>query len=121
MKRVILLFAMLAIGVLQVQACKIELSIQGNKKNCKAGDELVINAKITLTHRRCNVSAKDTKFKYDGIQITGATDWKEIQPGVFERQVKAKVLNDNKKKIFLSATRTCDKEGGYEILTLDKE
>lgn len=117
--RKILLFIGLVVAI-ATQACEFDFTTKGNLKNCKAGDEIVINVKLTLTHRTCKVAAKETKFKYDGIQVLGATEWTQESPTVFTRQIKAKVLADSKKKISLSATRTCDKEGGYGVFTLDK-
>lgn len=120
MKKFAVLFVMLLSALCYADACHFELSSVGDKKSCKAGDEIIINVKLALTHRNCRVAAQDTKFKYDGIQVLGATEWKQETPGVFVRQVKAKVLNDSKKKIMLTATRTCDKDGGYGVFTLDK-
>lgn len=118
MRKIILLLALTIATV--AQACEFEFGTKGDLKNCKAGDEIVINVRLSLTHRSCKVAAKDTKFKFEGIQIVGATDWVTESPSVFTRQIKAKVLADNKKKITLSATRTCDKDGGYGVFTLDK-
>jgi len=106
---------------LAVLACDFQFSVADGKKSCKAGDEIVLNVKLTLTHRTCVVAAKDTKFKLDGISIVSATDWKEVGPGVYTRQLKMKVNADKKPKIMLSATRTCDKEGGCGIFTLPKQ
>ncbi len=121
MKKLGILLCMMLVGAFYAQACHFEFTTPGGeKKSCKPGEELVINIKLTLTHRNCKVAAQETKFKFDGIQVTGATDWKQESPGIYTRQVKAKVLNDGKKKIMLSATRTCDKDGGYGVFTLDK-
>lgn len=121
MKKLAVLLSFLLTGVFYASACHFEFSTQGGeKKSCKPGEELVINVKLTLTHRNCKVAADQTKFKFDGINITGATDWKQESPGVYTRQVKAKVLEDGKKKIMLSATRTCEKDGGYGVFSLTK-
>lgn len=120
MKKLGFLICLLIVGISHVQACHFEFSTQNNEKTCKAGEELIINVKLVLTHRNCKVAAQDTQFKYGGIQVIGATEWKQESPGVFTRQIKAKVLNDNKNKIMLSATRTCDKDGGYGVFTLNK-
>jgi len=121
MKKCVVIFCLILSGVFYANACRFELTTQGGeKKSCKAGEELVINVKLTLTHRNCNHSPQETKFKFDGLQILGTTDWKEEATGVYVRQVKAKVLDDGKKKIMLSAQRTCDKDGGYAVFTLNK-
>ena len=120
MKKIVVLLMLFALVITQAMACHIEITSQSDTKKCKPGDELILAIKLTLTHRNCKVSVQDTKFKYDGIQILGATEWKQESQGVYERQVKVKVLNDNKKKIILSATRSCDKDGGYWVFTLDQ-
>lgn len=121
MKKLILISLLLLSGLITASACDFEFSTEGNKKSCKAGDEMVINVKLSLTHRVCKVAAKDTKFKIEGIKVLGATDWKEESTGVFTRQLKVKVLDDNSKKITVTTTRTCDKEGGYGVFTLPKQ
>jgi hypothetical protein len=120
MKKIGLIFALFIGIVVTGQACDFEFTTKDNLKNCKPGDEIVINVKLTLIHRNCVIAAKDTKFKYDGLQVLSATEWKQESPGVFSRQIKVKILDDKKDKIKLTATRTCDKEGGYGVFTLDK-
>jgi len=120
MKKLGILICFLVVGLSNAMACHFEFSTPENRKICKAGEELIVNVKLTLIHRNCKVAAQSTQFKYSGIQVLGATDWKQESPGIFTRQIKTKVLNDNKKKIMLSASRTCDKDGGYGVFTLDK-
>jgi hypothetical protein len=120
MKKLVL-FVVLLMASLSIFACDFEFSMPDAKKSCKAGDELVLNVKLILNHRNCPIAIKDTKFKMDGVSMVAATDWKEVSPGVFTRQLKMKVNADNKQKISLSATRTCEKEGGYGIFTLPKQ
>lgn len=121
MRKRMVLLALFVFVAFQSFACHINFQAQGNPKSCKANETLIITVKLTLTHRTCKVAAQETKFKYDGVQIVGATPWKEESAGVFVRQIKAKVLNDKKGKILLSASRTCDKEGGYGTFTLPKD
>lgn len=121
MKKVFLSVVLTIFFVASSFACDFEFSTKNDLKSVKAGDEIVINVVLKLTHRSCKVAAQDTKFKYDGIQILGATDWKQDGAMTFTRQIKAKVLNDGKKNIMLTATRTCDKEGGHGIFTLSKQ
>jgi len=101
-------------------ACDFKFSTEGDKKSCKTGEIFVIDVKLTLTHRTCIVTPEQTKFKPEGIEVVAATKWKETSPGIWTRQIKVKVLDNKLKKISLSATRTCDKEGGYGIYSLDK-
>jgi hypothetical protein len=121
MKKLIVLSLLLFAGIVSISACDFEFTTEGNKKACKAGEEFVVNVKLKLTHRTCKVAAKDTKFKMDGVKVLGATDWKDLGPDVFSRQLKVQVLDDKSKKINISATRTCDKEGGFGVFSLPKQ
>ncbi len=121
MKKFFLMLSLAFLYVASASACDFEFSTKDNKKSVKAGDEVIINVVLNLTHRTCKVAAKDTKFKFDGIQIISATEWKQESPLVYTRQIKVKVLVDNKKNIMLSATRTCDKEGGHGVFNLPKQ
>lgn len=121
MKKGILSIVLALFFVSGIFACDFEFTTKDNLKSVKAGDEVVINVKLSLTHRSCKVAAKDTKFKFDGIEIVGATDWKQESAMVFTRQIKAKVSKDNKPQIMLTATRTCDKDGGHGVFTLQKK
>jgi len=111
---------MMLISTVSVFACHFDFTTEGAKKACKADDEFVINVKLTLTHRNCAVAAAQTKFKTDGINVVSATPWKEVTPGIWTRQVKVKVQQGNKNKVTLTATRTCDRDGGYGVFSLDK-
>jgi hypothetical protein len=104
---------------LSALACHFEFSTEGNKKTTKPGEEFVLNIKLVLTHRTCTVAPAQTKFKTEGFDVVSATTWKEATPGIWTRQVKMKVKADAKKKITLTATRTCDKEGGLGVFSLD--
>lgn len=120
MKKITLFIILLIVSTIQALACHFEFTPEGNKKTCKAGEEFVINVKLTLTHRNCAVAAAQTKFKTDGIDVVGATPWKEVNPGIWTRQVKVKVQKNDKNKVTLTATRTCDRDGGYGVFSLDK-
>lgn len=122
MKKMFHSFLLIAIAATASQACDFKFSILGNKKDSyQAGDTLTIHVEYVLTHRVCKVLPKDTKFKFDGIKITGATEWTEVSAGTISRDVKAKVIDDKKDKITLTATRTCDKEGGHGVFTVSKK
>jgi hypothetical protein len=101
-------------GIASLMACEIEFSVVGKKKEkYSVGDEIVVNVKITLIHRACPIAMKDTKFDTKGLEMLGATDWKETSTNVWERKVKMKVVSNKSGKLVLTATRTCDKEGGF--------
>ncbi|PKP18428.1 MAG: hypothetical protein CVU05_13510 [Bacteroidetes bacterium HGW-Bacteroidetes-21] len=120
MKKLLIISLLLLSSTFSILACNIEFEVQGtSKETYKSGDEIVVKVKITLTHRVCNVAMKDTKFDTKGLDILGATDWKEVTPGVWERKVKLKAKTTSNGKLIFSVTRTCEKEGGSGSLTLN--
>jgi hypothetical protein len=107
-------------GMSSLFACEIEFAIQGKKKDkYKVGDEIVVKVKLTFTHRACPIAVKDTKFDTKGLKVAGATDWEETSPNVWERKLKLKVLSNKAGKLTLTATRTCDKEGGFGTISFE--
>ncbi|MDX8340640.1 hypothetical protein SLH46_15690 [Draconibacterium sp. IB214405] len=107
--------------VQQLNACEIEISIEGDKKETyAAGEEIIIKVDVVFTHRVCPEGIENTKFKYDGLKVLGATKWKEYETGKFERKLKIKVLEGEQKEIILEAIRSCDKEGGYGKISLTR-
>lgn len=121
-KKAILIFviSLFAINIQSLIACEIEFEVDGVKKEqYVVGDEFVIKVKITFTHRVCTSGIKQTKFEGSGLKIVTATDWTETSPGVWERKLKVKVEEPKKGKVTLSATRTCDKEGGFGSIILN--
>jgi type 1 fimbria pilin len=119
-KSFLTLFLLLAIGVLSASACNIKFTLQGNQKNCHAGDTVTVNVELTLIHRSCSVAADQTKFKVDGAKVVSASKWKQTSATTYTRTVKMVVAKDNKKNVVLTATRTCDKEGGHGTFSLPK-
>ncbi len=108
----ILLFVLISASVLS--ACEIYFSVIGEEKETyEAGDEIVVLMEVKFTHRVCPEGIENTDFATDGIDILAATKWKEPSPNVWKRKLKLKVEGNEKGKIMLSATRTCDKEGGF--------
>lgn len=109
----------LILGNNTLQACEIELEvIKGKKEVYEKGDEVILNVKVMRTHRICSESIDKTKFDSDGIKILGATSWKETSPGIWERKLKTRVEGNKKGELTLSATRTCNKKGGFGSITL---
>jgi hypothetical protein len=119
MKKVILSCFIMLFAAFTAFSCEIEFEIQGTKKaTYKAGDEIIVKVRVTLTHRTCVVALNNTKFDTKGLEILGGTDWKEVTPGVWERKLKMKAAKTQNGKLILQVTRTCDKEGGSGTLTL---
>ncbi len=113
MKRLGITMVILMLAVLQTMACEFKFNVEGTSKDVYAiGDELVVKVTLVLTHRNCDVTLEDTKYDYRGFQVAGATQWKEVSNGVYERKFKLKVTAAEKGKASFSAIRTCRKEGG---------
>lgn len=122
MKRLIVLLSLIGLVAFQATACDIKLNVQEKSKKAvyKTGDEVVIEVQVKLLHRNCSYEIQQTKFTYENLKIVGATDWKEVQPGLYTRQIKAKITNDKAGDAKISANRKCNKEGGYAVCTLKK-
>jgi hypothetical protein len=105
---------------ISANACDFNFSVDGNKKNCRPGEVIVLNVELTLIHRTCNVAPMQTKFKIDGVKVQSASNWKPVGGTKFERTIKLLVLNDGKKKVSVTAFRTCDKEGGTGTFSMPK-
>lgn len=118
---VLFLVTVLFVGQ-QAQACEIKCTVLGDvkKENFNVGDEIVVKVSVILIHRGCHQGIENTKFKYDGVKVLGATKWKEVSTGKFERKLKLLVLEGNQKELILETIRQCDKEGGYAKLSLTK-
>ncbi|MCY1719707.1 hypothetical protein OU798_05100 [Prolixibacteraceae bacterium Z1-6] len=117
-----LFFVSVLLAGQKTEACEIEFKILGdeNKESFKAGDEIIVQIDVVFTHRVCPEGIENTKFKYEGMAVLGATKWKETANGKFERKLKLKVLEGDEKEMILEAIRKCDKEGGYAKLSIKR-
>jgi len=118
MKRNILTFLFALISIASTWACEISLSTNDKKLTYKVGDEVLINVQVKQIHHHCELGIKDTKFSYAGLKIVSATEWKEVSPGVYTRQVKALVVDTANHESKFTVKRTCDREGGLNAITL---
>lgn len=97
-----------------LSACEINFKLMGEEKTIyEVDDEIIVLLEVKLTHRVCPEGIESTDYKTDGVDIVAATKWKETSPNVWKRKLKLKVEGNKKGKLMLSATRTCDKEGGF--------
>lgn len=95
-----------------VFACEPTVTIEGKEKSkYKKGDELVIKVNIVNNHRNCTVDIKNTKFEQEGIKILSGTDWKEVEPGVWERKLKIKITAEKGQTSKIFIVRPCSKGG----------
>ncbi len=102
-----------------VLACDIDITVVGDEKESyEIGDEIILHVKVSYTHRVCSEGIKKTAFDGKGLKVLSGTDWKETSPGVWERKLKVTVQKAKKGKLLLSATRTCEKDGGFGTITL---
>ncbi|PKP19589.1 MAG: hypothetical protein CVU05_11035 [Bacteroidetes bacterium HGW-Bacteroidetes-21] len=109
---VILLF--LSLVYTGIFACEISFEVEkGKKEKYIQGDELVVLVKVSFTHRVCNLAIQNTKFDTKGLEILGGTDWKEESQFVWTRKLKLKVTGTSDGKLNLTATRSCDRVGGF--------
>jgi hypothetical protein len=107
------------VSVSDASACEIFVKIKkGQKASYQAGDELIFEVTVFLTHHDCPEGIKATKFDGEGLKLLGATKWKEIELGTYVRLIKAKVTSAKDGSGALHARRKCDKEGGYGVITL---
>lgn len=120
-KRIAIVLVIFTIVTAAASACDFKFNVGNNIKSCRSGEVIELTIELSLTHRVCNVAAAQTKFKLDGVKAVGATPWKQLSPTKYVRTVKLQVLQDNKNRISLTATRTCDKEGGIGTFVLPKQ
>lgn len=114
----VLLFA--AFPAQQAKACEIEFEIlKGKKEKYEAGDIIVLEVTVILTHRVCPIGLKQTKFKMNGLKVIGATGWKQVSAMKHVRKLKVKIVSNKEGKLIFNAIRTCDKDGGFGSLKLE--
>jgi len=121
MKKIVYLLVVLLCTAISASACQFSISTEKDKKYCKVGEVFDINVKLTLVHRNCSLAPSETKFVTEGLVVKKASDWKETSPGIWTRKIKVKVLKNDKKSVKLTATRSCDRDGGYGTFTLVKK
>jgi len=99
------------------KACDIQFEIvDGEKTTYAVGDVVVVKVTITFIHRVCSSGIKSTEFDATGMDIVAATDWTESTTNIWTRKIKLKVTEAG--KLELSASRSCDKEGGFGSILL---
>lgn len=100
-------------------ACEIAVKVKSDRKpSYQTGDVVVFEVTVFLTHHDCPEGIKATKFNGEGLELLGATKWKEISTGTYVRLVKAKVTAAKDGAGALHARRKCDEEGGYGVAKL---
>ena len=108
---------LLAFAVIEANACDMKFEVlKGKKAVYQKGDVIIVKLVVVLTHRNCPVALKETKFEMKGIKVVGATKWKMKDANTWVRKLKLKITDTSKDKVYISSTRTCDKEGGYSII-----
>lgn len=116
---------LLFMSLVSSNACEINLAIKdGEKASYSTGDELIIEVEVVFTHRMCPVALKETKFKYEGVKIMGATEWKKVSEMKYIRKLKVQLTDlkkGNKGKSQIFAIRSCEKDGGYGNIEISRQ
>lgn len=121
MKKLFLVLLFITAFVFVSSACDIKMNIAGEKKEIyTVGEEFVINITVVYVHRVCEIELSDTRFTCEGLKIIETTEWKEVQPGTYTKEIKVKVLQDGKPNASLKLVRNCNNEGGFGVLKIKK-
>lgn len=101
------------------KACDIDFEVLKGKKDLyKPGDTIVVKVKVSLIHRTCPVSIRQTKFKINGFKVIGATKWKQKPKMIWERKLQIRIISNEDGKLMINAVRTCDKDGGFGSMSV---
>ena len=73
---------------------------------------------VVLKHRNCDTDIKETAIQVAGCQVIAASSWVNTSGKTWERKIKIKIAEDKSRKAIVSATRTCDRDGGEGSITL---
>ncbi|MFA5850369.1 MAG: hypothetical protein WC833_10865 [Bacteroidales bacterium] len=121
MKKLFLILLFVTEFMIVGKACDIKLVIAGEKKETyKAEDVIVINVTVTYIHRICELELSDTRITCAGMKIVEATEWKEIQPGTYSKDLKVTLLQDGNPDASLKIVRKCSADGGMGLLKIKK-
>ena len=113
MKRISGIILVLLLSIVSTMACEIKFATESTSKEVyNVGEVIIMKMTLTLTHRNCPEGLESTKYSYPGFKVLGATQWKEVNPGVYERKFKLEVEKSENGKSTFSAIRSCHKEGG---------
>ena len=123
MKRfMVIIFALgifLLSSVITLSACEIEVKIKGGKKQfLTTGQIVVLEVMVFLTHKNCPEGINATKFQAEGMEMLGATKWKQVSQERFVRLVKVQITGNANEKAVLHARRSCDEEGGHGVFKM---
>lgn len=118
-KKIVFLISLMLSTAFVSMACEINFKIDGQEKaKYDIGDIVVLKITVEFTHNACPVALKETKIQANGMEILGATEWKNVSGNIWERKVKVKITSNKEGKAIISARRSCDKDGGSGTLTL---
>jgi hypothetical protein len=111
--------SILAVSFAEASACDIDIKVVENKKKTyEPGDIVVLKVSVKLTHRRCRESLKATKIRHKGMEIISSSPWESGTRRRHYKTITVKITKTETNKSFLSAERTCDKEGGFGRIEL---
>lgn len=122
MKGILLIVLLIGLAFIanNVNACDITFKVNsGEKEVYQLGDELVVTAKVVFTHKNCPEGIEATKFNFTGTKALGATKWKEVGNGIYERKFKLTIIDEKKDRHLFNAVRTCNKDGGVGTIKFE--
>ena len=118
-KKIVFLILLMLSTAFVSMACEINFKIDGQEKaKYDIGDIVVLKITVEFTHNACPVALKETKIQANGMDILGATEWKNVSGNIWERKIKVKITSNKEGKAIISARRSCEKDGGTGTLTL---
>jgi len=118
-KKLVFLISLLLLTAVVSMACEINFKVEGQEKTkYNIGEIVVLRVTVEFTHNACPVALKETKIQANGMEILGATEWKNVSGNIWERKIKVKITSNKEGKAIISARRSCEKDGGTGTLTL---
>ena len=118
-KKLVFLIAFLLSTSVISMACEINFKVEGQEKaKYNIGEVVVLKITVEFTHNACPVALKETKIQANGMEILGATEWKNVSGNIWERKIKVKITSNKEGKAIISAHRSCEKDGGTGTMTL---
>jgi len=112
----------LVLGASNISACEIFFDVKSNQKEIYSiNDTIVIKANVILTHRICPVGMAQTEIETSGLEIISDGGWEEVEPGMWEMEIKLVVRGTKSGDLSITGIRRCEKEGGKGMLTLKSE
>lgn len=86
----------------------------GEKQTYSIGDEFAIQFLLTVDPKSCQDGMSKTGIYPSGIEITGKSDWQELQKGLWQIKLKCKIMGNKKGFGQLTLVRKTDKQNLFK-------